>query len=82
MDRDKYLKAALKEALDKASFIKIDGEMFRVNNFVEDEGTWHFDYEDEDTGEVYCSTLEELEADMYEIELYKTVKSWSPERTE
>ena len=60
------------EALEKATFINIDGYMFRVTAWYEDE--LHF--EDEESGDMHVNTLEELVEDMHEIEIYTLTKCW------
>ena len=60
------------EALEKATFIKIDGYMFRVVVFTDEELL----FEDEESGESYANTLEELVEDMHEIEIYTFTKCW------
>ena len=65
-------KDAFEAALMEATFIKIDGQMFRI--IVWDGEDLHF--EDENTGETYVNPFEELVDDMDEIELFAIVKSW------
>ena len=67
--------ATFEKALADATFISIDGYMFRVT--VYDDGELHF--EDEDSGEMHVSSIAELTADMGEIEIFTLTKSWTPE---
>jgi len=61
-------------ALASATFIKIDGYMFRIVAWYAEESELHF--EDEEWGDMHVNTFEELQDDMDEIELYTIVKSW------
>ena len=56
----------------QATFINIDGFMFRVVGWYEDE--LHF--EDEDSGEMHVNSLEELVEDMHEIEILSLKTIW------
>jgi len=63
------------EALEKAAFINIDGFEYRIMGFYKDiEQELHF--EDEESGEMYVNTLDELVADMHEIQLSEIKRIW------
>jgi len=59
------------EALVKAEIIKIDGELYNITAWFENE--LHFN---NDEGECYVNTLEELVLDMHEIELLGLQRIW------
>lgn len=59
-------------AIKDATFISIDGFMFRVEGWYEDE--LHF--ENEENGEVHVNTKEELIDDMFDIKVYTLKETW------
>jgi hypothetical protein len=69
--------AAFEMALADATFISIDGYMFRVTAWYPEDSELHF--KDEETGDMHVNTFEDLVEDMGEIEIFTLTKSWAPE---
>ena len=65
-------KENLVKALNDAAFIKIDGYWFRVEAWDGEELRFY----DEESGEEYVNTLDDLIADMDEFEIYVLEKNW------
>ena len=83
MDKQKHMKASFVDQLKSATFIKIDGQMFRVNSFHGDldaDGGYELHFEDEESGEQHVNSLAELFEDMYEIEIFTLTRTWNPEK--
>ena len=59
-----------RELLSQAAFIVIDDEWFRMDLCTDDE----FYYSDENSGEEYCETYDDIDIDIDNIELYKLQK--------
>jgi hypothetical protein len=54
--------------VQKAAFMKIDGFMYRIDYHINEEEEQEVHYHDEDSGEEYISTFDELET--YDIEFF------------
>lgn len=64
------------DALSKATFVAINGHMYRVDSFFNDGDGYCLYFSDENTGDEFINNEEQLAADEDEIEIYSLKQIW------